>query len=87
MTDKLLHRTKLNLDKLLKEKRTITDTDELKDYLTKEKIEAFYIQANEYIKINKEVDKKIMEIKKIDENNIFDINEDVEFDLLLTLMK
>jgi hypothetical protein len=87
MTDKLLHRTKLNLDKLTKEKRTITDVDELKEYLTKEKIEAFYIQANEYIKINKEVDKKIMEIKKIDENNIFDINEDVEFDLLLTLMK
>jgi hypothetical protein len=52
------------MNKLSKNKRTITNPDDLKNYLTKDKLNEFKRHINDYILISKEVDNKIDHIKK-----------------------
>jgi hypothetical protein len=66
--------------------RIITDPNEIKTYLTKEKIEVFDKHIKNYIHISKEIDKKIINLKNMNFIDILNVNNDLEYDLLLELM-
>ena len=73
--------------KILDEKlrRTITTIENLKEYLTVAKLNNFEMQIENYIKICKEIDKKILlHTKDINEMNIYNENT---FNILLDLMQ
>ncbi len=78
------------MDKNIRVKRTIKNQDDLKTYLTKEKLTKFKQHINDFIAITKEVDKKILDLKnnlhyKHDTNTVID-----EYDLnvlILALLK
>ena len=48
-----------------KGKRIITNSDDLNNYLTKNKLSEFKRQIDDFNAITKEVDKKILDLKKI----------------------
>lgn len=71
-------------------KRTIANSDDLKKYLTKEKLNEFKRQINEFMLIVNEVDKKIININKQTNstNTVTDINSEFELNVLISaLMK
>ena len=71
-------------------KRTIANSDDLKKYLTKEKLNEFKRQINEFMTIVNEVDKKIININKQTNstNTVTDINSEFELNVLISaLMK
>ena len=53
------------MDKNIKGKRTITNSDDLNNYLTKDKLAEFKRQIDNFNTITTEVDKKILDLKKI----------------------
>ena len=77
----------VSMKKILDEKlrRTITTIENLKEYLTVAKLNNFEMQIENYIKICKEIDKKILlHTKDINEMNIYNENT---FNILLDLMQ
>ena len=72
----------------MNQQRIITNNDDIKTYLTQDKINEFNRCVLDYVKITKELDKKIKElsfIKPINKNNLFD--DDINMDLLIKSIK
>ena len=75
-------------------KRTITNSDDLKNYLTKDKLNEFKRQINEFTKIAGEIDKKIIGLNKQNindstnenKNTIFEINDDYDLNVLVSAL-
>lgn len=85
--NRTLNKHEVARQKVLDEKlkRTITTIENLKEYLTITKMKKFETQIENYIKICKEVDKKIlMHTKDINEMNVYNENT---FNILLDLMQ
>jgi len=75
-------------------KRTITNSDDLKNYLTKDKLNEFKRQINEFTKIAGEIDKKIIGLNKQNmndstnenKNTILEINDDYDLNVLVSAL-
>ena len=76
------------MNKKFNVKRTITNTDDLKKYLTKDKLNEFKRQLNEFKTITHEVDKKIATLKKqTNKSDVhIDINEEYELNILISAL-
>lgn len=66
---------------MIKSKRTISNSNDLKSYLTPDKIEHFRTSIYNFLKISNELDKKIIDIKRTNkfqnivcDNDMYDIN-------------